>query len=94
MPNVKKTVEKGVMGKSGSAILVWCVVALFGSTLAQLKLGFYDKSCPKAEQIVLKYVKKHIPNAPSLAAALLKLNYVDCLVQVHVCPSSSSAYVF
>ncbi|KAL5730549.1 peroxidase [Ranunculus cassubicifolius] len=69
------------MGRTGSGLLILCFLTLFGSTLAQLKLRFYNKSCPKAEEIVLKYVKKHIPNAPSLAAALLKLNYVDCFVQ-------------
>ncbi|KAF8414040.1 hypothetical protein HHK36_002039 [Tetracentron sinense] len=36
------------------------------------------KSCPKAEKIVLDYVKKHIPNAPSLAAAFIRIHFHDC----------------
>ncbi|MBL2057082.1 hypothetical protein ELJ02_40070, partial [Klebsiella pneumoniae] len=35
----------------------------------------------KAETIVLNYVQKHIPNAPSLAAALLRLHFHDCFVR-------------
>lgn len=68
------------MARTDCWLIVVCVVTLFGSTLAQLKLGFYNKSCPKAEQIVLNYVKKQIPKAPGLAASLLRLQYVDCFV--------------
>ncbi|KAG4109021.1 hypothetical protein GLYMA_U031413v4 [Glycine max] len=60
--------------------LIICLIALIGSTQAQLQLGFYAKSCPKAEQIILKYVVEHIHNAPSLAAALIRLHFHDCFV--------------
>ncbi|XXG82932.1 hypothetical protein AAC387_Pa10g0804 [Persea americana] len=69
----------GVMGLV--AIIFLGVLAFLGSVQGQLELGFYDKSCPKAEKIVLDYVKKHIPNAPSLAAALLRMHFHDCFVR-------------
>ncbi|MQM13248.1 hypothetical protein Taro_046178 [Colocasia esculenta] len=56
-------------------------LALAVSAQAQLKLGFYQQTCPKAEQIVLDYVKKHISNAPSLAAAILRMHFHDCFVR-------------
>lgn len=39
------------------------LLALIGSTQAQLQLGFYAKSCPNAEKIVLDFVHQHIHNA-------------------------------
>jgi len=52
------------------------------SSNAQLQQNFYAKSCPKAEKIILEYVHKHIPNAPSLAAALIRMHFHDCFVRV------------
>ncbi|GAU47992.1 hypothetical protein TSUD_272370 [Trifolium subterraneum] len=62
-------------------VLIICLIAIIGATHAELQLGFYAKSCPKAEKIVLKYVHEHIPNAPSLAAALIRLHFHDCFVR-------------
>ncbi|KAJ8622144.1 hypothetical protein MRB53_030673 [Persea americana] len=70
------------MGTMGLVAIIFLgVLAFLGSVQGQLELGFYDKSCPKAEKIVLDYVKKHIPNAPSLAAALLRMHFHDCFVR-------------
>ncbi|MED6108066.1 hypothetical protein PIB30_020013 [Stylosanthes scabra] len=67
---------------SHSYLKVWilCLTALIGATSAQLELGFYAKSCPKAEQIILNYVNQHITKVPSMAAALLRLHFHDCFV--------------
>lgn len=51
------------------------------STRAQLQNGFYDHSCPKAEKLIKEFVHEHIPNAPSLAAALLRMHFHDCFVR-------------
>ncbi|XP_027347658.1 peroxidase 3-like [Abrus precatorius] len=70
------------MGSQGYfKVLIICLVTLIGSTHAQLELDFYTKSCPKAEQIILKYVEEHIPHVPSLAAALIRLHFHDCFVE-------------
>ncbi|XVE99944.1 hypothetical protein REPUB_Repub03eG0243700 [Reevesia pubescens] len=60
------------------------ILGLLGSpisTQAQLQLGFYSKSCPKAEKTVLDFVHQHIPNAPSLAAAFIRMHFHDCFVR-------------
>ncbi|KAF7851073.1 hypothetical protein BT93_L4691 [Corymbia citriodora subsp. variegata] len=44
-------------------------------------MGYYSKSCPEAERIVREYVEYHIRNAPSLAAALLRMHFHDCFVR-------------
>lgn len=73
------------MGKMGYVGVIFLgVLAFLGPVQGQLKLGFYDRTCPKAEKIVLDFVKKHIPNAPPLAAALLRMHFHDCFVRVSI----------
>jgi peroxidase len=62
-------------------VLILCILAA-ASTHAQLQLGFYTKSCPKAEQIIANFVHEHIRNAPSLAAPLIRMHFHDCFVRV------------
>ncbi|CAK7334153.1 unnamed protein product [Dovyalis caffra] len=70
------------MGKIGCfGTLIIGLLAFVGSTEAQLTMGFYDNSCPKAEKIVQDFVNQHIHNAPSLAATFLRMHFHDCFVR-------------
>lgn len=58
------------------------ILSLFTYANSQnLELGFYNKSCPKAEKIISDFVKDHISNAPSLASPLLRMHFHDCFVR-------------
>nr|KAJ0192952.1 hypothetical protein LSAT_V11C800441280 [Lactuca sativa] len=58
-----------------------------------LKLGFYQKTCPRAEAIVKRTTANYIYRAPSLAAALLRMQFHDCFVRV--CATTTCiAYLF
>ncbi|XP_076894942.1 peroxidase 27-like [Bidens hawaiensis] len=46
-----------------------------------LKLGFYEKTCPRVEAIVQKIIAEKISLAPSLAAPLLRMHFHDCFVR-------------
>ncbi|XP_060189405.1 peroxidase 3-like isoform X1 [Lycium barbarum] len=68
-------------GYLGNFVLFCILLGIVGCGNAQLQLNFYAKSCPQAEKIIQDYVQKHIPNAPSDAAALLRLQFHDCFVR-------------
>jgi len=46
-----------------------------------LRVGFYDSSCPQAESIVQAVVQKHYGTDPSIAAAILRMYFHDCFVR-------------
>ena len=45
---------------------------------------FYDSSCPKLESIVRNHLKKVFKNDIGQAAALLRIFFHDCFVQIYI----------
>ncbi|XP_031482187.1 peroxidase 20 [Nymphaea colorata] len=52
-----------------------------GVGAGELFEGYYSESCPLAEEIVRHHVKAELLRDPSMAAALLRLQFHDCFVQ-------------
>lgn len=49
---------------------------------AYLYPQFYDRSCPRAHEIVKTVVAKAVAKEPRMAASLLRLHFHDCFVKV------------
>ncbi|VAI91733.1 unnamed protein product [Triticum turgidum subsp. durum] len=63
------------------AMLVVAVGVAAGEGGGKLRQGYYEQSCPRAEQIVKHYVERHVPHAPSVAATLIRTHFHDCFVR-------------
>lgn len=78
--------ELGKFSKSSFLYLAVMVCVLGSSVMAQdkskLTLNYYDKSCPTAQQIVRKEMDCAVRENPRNAAAILRLHFHDCFVQV------------
>ncbi|XP_028069303.1 peroxidase 44-like [Camellia sinensis] len=48
---------------------------------AQLRVGFYSSTCPRAEQIVRQAVQKQFSTDRSITPALLRMHFHDCFVK-------------
>lgn len=62
--------------------LMFVCLALDLANAQGLKLGFYQKKCPKAESIIKQTTAKFISRDPTLAAPILRMHFHDCFVRV------------
>nr|CAA80502.1 peroxidase [Spirodela polyrhiza] len=63
------------------ASLALSLLLAVGSAEAQLRVGFYSKSCPHAESIITEEIDRAIRVAPSIGGPLLRLFFHDCFVR-------------
>ncbi|KAK7290687.1 hypothetical protein RIF29_05283 [Crotalaria pallida] len=54
---------------------------VFPLALADLRVGFYSSTCPRAENIVRQVVQRHFNTDRSITAALLRMHFHDCFVR-------------
>ncbi|KAI3895092.1 hypothetical protein MKW92_048076 [Papaver armeniacum] len=51
------------------------------SAQAQTRVGYYSRTCPRAETIIRSTVSTHFRSNPTIAAGLLRMHFHDCFVQ-------------
>jgi len=51
-------------------------------SLAQLRFGYYTFTCPQVEEIVGEVVQSYYQRDITIAGALIRLHYHDCIVNV------------
>ncbi|CAA6658298.1 unnamed protein product [Spirodela intermedia] len=61
--------------------LALSLLFVLGSAEAQLRIGFYSKSCPQAESIITEEIDRAIRVAPSIGGPLLRIFFHDCFVR-------------
>ncbi|EOX98833.1 Cationic peroxidase 2 precursor [Theobroma cacao] len=65
------------------------LLSAMAGTLVQgqgTRVGFYSRTCPRAESIVRSTVQSHFRSNPSVGPALLRMHFHDCFV--HGCDAS------
>lgn len=64
-------------------ILMVMDVIASGWRVDGLNMNYYIMSCPFAEGIVKNTVNRALQDDPTLAAALLRMHFHDCFIQVN-----------
>lgn len=77
------------MASSMGCLVVLCLVSpllLAGAARGNPWYGlfpqFYDRSCPKAKEIVQSIVEQAVAKENRMAASLVRLHFHDCFVKV------------
>lgn len=63
-------------------VVILACSSILGLASAQLKVGFYSSTCPKAESIIRGVVQQRFNRDRSITAALLRMHFHDCFVRV------------
>ncbi|KAF2325435.1 hypothetical protein GH714_028681 [Hevea brasiliensis] len=61
-----------------------CLLVAMLATLVQgqgTRVGFYSRTCPRAESIVSSTVATHFKSNPAIAPGLLRMHFHDCFVR-------------
>ncbi|PPS07487.1 hypothetical protein GOBAR_AA13138 [Gossypium barbadense] len=64
--------------------LVMTVMLAMVTALVQAqgtRVGFYAKTCPRAESIVRSTVQSHFRSNPTIAPGLLRMHFHDCFLE-------------
>ncbi|XP_024514911.1 peroxidase 51 [Selaginella moellendorffii] len=62
-------------------LLLLVITVCVSSSSAQLSVGFYGRSCPRVESIVKRVALDKFKQAPTSAAATVRLFFHDCFVE-------------
>ena len=69
-------------GSMKHAVLTSCVMLWVASCQGALEVGYYDKTCPRAEDIVRAQVRKAVGDNAGVGAGLIRLLFHDCFAEV------------
>jgi peroxidase len=65
-------------------LLLLLAVACHARPYYPLQMGYYHDKCPQAESIVKAVMEKAICQNPGNGAAVIRMLFHDCFVEVHI----------